>query len=344
MGKLLEDVIRLAAEIHAGRAERTQFRQTLQSAEAERKRHAGEFRYRLSADRAQRAQDTLAERRAFVQGLGAEVNALKRESAIEREQLRRERARKSAQAKAERSAFVSRIRHESAVMRTGLAEQRMNEARRGREERTQTMTRIRSEIQTLRGPLRAQLRQSSLDIRRQTAEILAEGRAMQQQARENHFSITRERQRKSSEFLNRLRSEVAEMRSGIIEDMAIARRVLADPDFLVHFLETQGQAATIQKNEVRPVEPAAPAESPSVRAESTAETDADLSDVDHGPDDLTVIQGIGPGVAKRLIGAGIDSYTKLATITEEALRAALGRKMPGMDSWISQSRELVGLD
>ena len=74
-------------------------------------------------------------------------------------------------------------------------------------------------------------------------------------------------------------------------------------------------------------------------AEAAAPTKADEESVD----DLTAIRGIGMATQKRLITAGIKSYTQLARAAPEDVRRALGdpRRVAKVEEWIRQARELA---
>jgi predicted flap endonuclease-1-like 5' DNA nuclease len=62
-------------------------------------------------------------------------------------------------------------------------------------------------------------------------------------------------------------------------------------------------------------------------------------------DNLEVIEGIGPKIKQALIGAGIDSFAKLHSASEEQLKAALIKaeiRIPAsLGSWNSQAEYLV---
>lgn len=59
------------------------------------------------------------------------------------------------------------------------------------------------------------------------------------------------------------------------------------------------------------------------------------------PDDLTVIEGIGPKMSAALIAAGIDTYAKLSQSSEDALHAAVQaagmRLAPSIPTWAEQA-------
>ena len=60
-------------------------------------------------------------------------------------------------------------------------------------------------------------------------------------------------------------------------------------------------------------------------------------------DDLEVIHGIGPGMAKHLYAAGFLSFAKLAASTPEQLREILGKagKLATVETWITQAQDLI---
>jgi predicted flap endonuclease-1-like 5' DNA nuclease len=94
--------------------------------------------------------------------------------------------------------------------------------------------------------------------------------------------------------------------------------------------EPKTEPTPIPKPEVKASTPPAPTE-PRPRAAIKAE-----------PDDLTRIEGIGPKFAEILIAAGIDSYAKLAAMSEEAITETIrqggGRKSASIGTWAEQAR------
>jgi hypothetical protein len=63
------------------------------------------------------------------------------------------------------------------------------------------------------------------------------------------------------------------------------------------------------------------------------------------PDDLTVIKGIGPVIAKRLNQAGIYTYEQLAELTQDEFEQALGNLLERFINErfiLRQARELAG--
>lgn len=66
------------------------------------------------------------------------------------------------------------------------------------------------------------------------------------------------------------------------------------------------------------------------------------------PDDLKIIEGVGPRMEAALIAAGIDTYAKLANASESDLRAAVEAAnmsfAPSIPTWARQAQYLVDGD
>ena len=73
--------------------------------------------------------------------------------------------------------------------------------------------------------------------------------------------------------------------------------------------------------------------------------EASASTATTGPDDLTIINGIGPKMQAALQAAGYDTFAKLAVANPDDLRAAVAaagmRLAPTIDTWPDQARELA---
>ena len=107
-----------------------------------------------------------------------------------------------------------------------------------------------------------------------------------------------------------------------------------------------------------PETPAAEAEAPVADVEApVAEVEAPVAEVPAqrepepeaavaaGPDNLTVIEGIGPKMASALVSAGITTYEQLATTDLPTIRAALAaagvRSSSSLPTWPRQARALA---
>jgi len=75
--------------------------------------------------------------------------------------------------------------------------------------------------------------------------------------------------------------------------------------------------------------------------DSESRHEAHLSPAHKEPDDLTVLEGIGPKVAKVLNGAGITTFEELAHARAEEIQRALdaaGLQMLNPEGWIEQAK------
>jgi len=84
-----------------------------------------------------------------------------------------------------------------------------------------------------------------------------------------------------------------------------------------------------------PIAEPAPTEAPAAPTTATAPAPS----TEGGMDDLTKLNGIGPKSAAALTAAGIDTYQKLASASEEQIRAAVAgvRLVGDVTSWASQA-------
>lgn len=90
-------------------------------------------------------------------------------------------------------------------------------------------------------------------------------------------------------------------------------------------------------------EPSAPADAPAAAVASPAGA---VAGADGPTDDLTAIDGIGPGIARRLAAAGLGTFAALAASTPDAIVAAI--RTPGFnakkvadENWIGQAAAKV---
>jgi predicted flap endonuclease-1-like 5' DNA nuclease len=89
---------------------------------------------------------------------------------------------------------------------------------------------------------------------------------------------------------------------------------------------------------------AAPAPSVEPQVEVVEESDP-VAESSSEPDDLTQVDGIGPKSAEILAAAGIDTFAKLAAMSEDAIvetiRKGGGRKSASMNTWAKQAKSLA---
>jgi len=101
----------------------------------------------------------------------------------------------------------------------------------------------------------------------------------------------------------------------------------------------KGASAALKEPAPTAAKPAPPAEERAVAA-APAKPSAK-------PDDLTVIAGIGPAVAKKLNDTGVSSYAQLAALSdaeitnlEKNVFTRAGRKK--LEDWVAQAKKLAG--
>jgi len=87
-------------------------------------------------------------------------------------------------------------------------------------------------------------------------------------------------------------------------------------------------------------------ETPAAEVEVPAQREPEpAAAVAAGPDNLTVIEGIGPKMASALVSAGITTYEQLATTDLPTIRAALAaagvRSSSSLPTWPRQARALA---
>jgi predicted flap endonuclease-1-like 5' DNA nuclease len=85
-----------------------------------------------------------------------------------------------------------------------------------------------------------------------------------------------------------------------------------------------------------------PPPAPTPRPEPDAPVPQTAKAASAEPDDLTRIEGIGPKIASILLAAGIDSFAKLAAMSEDALLATVKagglRITPNVNTWAEQAK------
>ena len=98
-----------------------------------------------------------------------------------------------------------------------------------------------------------------------------------------------------------------------------------------------GDSATFADIPVVATEPAAGRSAPPVEAVVAPAAPAPTKE-EGGPDDLTVLNGVGPVFAKRLIEAGYRSFADIANADPEALREATkATRLANPEEWIAEA-------
>jgi len=172
------------------------------------------------------------------------------------------------------------------------------------------------------------LHKSVSDLRTHAAAALkASGDAHRSMAAQQKHSLAQDRSQLSAEVVS-TRKNIISQRNSVRADLAEASQIWANISELK------------KKNRQIIKEVAEPVAAPSTPWEAVASVEAE---VQNSVDDLQVIQGIGPGMAKHLADAGYFSYAQLADSSPEQVREALGKvgKLAKVESWIDQARELM---
>jgi predicted flap endonuclease-1-like 5' DNA nuclease/uncharacterized protein YicC (UPF0701 family) len=153
-----------------------------------------------------------------------------------------------------------------------------------------------------------------------------------------------------AESVAQIREKVTEMRSDLASDLAGARAGRRRSG------EAQGAASTHEQEAPEGTgpmatqtyhepEPESHREPESEESLSLSESEPALADEaqSEAPDDLTLIQGIGPGRLRQLNDAGIHTFAQLARSSIESLKEALGEssRLVDVSKWIEQAREML---
>ncbi|MBU0510595.1 MAG: hypothetical protein KJ638_02695, partial [Chloroflexi bacterium] len=166
------------------------------------------------------------------------------------------------------------------------------------------------------------------ELHRDTATFLKEvDAAHQAMATEQGHHLAAERECLASQVLTERRKLQA--------DQSEARRAWSSFALIMQ-QRRGGKVAVPPVVEEAPLPPPVEAVAPPPVVESPPEEVAS--------DDLTIIRGIGPSMAKRLNKAGICAYAQLAGSTPEELRQHLAEagRLAKVEEWIAQAQELAG--
>lgn len=105
--------------------------------------------------------------------------------------------------------------------------------------------------------------------------------------------------------------------------------------------QTAEAAEPVEPAEPPVAEAAAPAESVEETEPPVAESAAPVESPAAAPDDLTLIEGIGPKISAALVAAGVDTFAKLAALQpseiEQIVRAAGVRMVGKAETWAKQA-------
>jgi predicted flap endonuclease-1-like 5' DNA nuclease len=306
MGRLTEDMTRLSGEIGLLHSSREAFIDDLNRNMAEMKAHVAEIQAGFREAHDEMARRTRGDRMAFESELKANVAEM-------RGNFRDTHSEMAKDTKAERGAFISGVkravvdsRKAASEMQAGFREAHDEMARRTRGDRMAFESELKANVAEMRGNFRDDRAKKNAETK---ADLLVFVSGLK-------------------EFAAGLNKTVAGLRQELAEDISGARRAWSGPSPV--------------ERRIRPkAEPQQ--EEPELRAkEEKRLRRPEAKPAVIVPDDLTTIQGIGPGMQERLKEAGIYSFAVLARSTPDELRRALGRlaRLADVDRWIEEAREL----
>jgi len=214
------------------------------------------------------------------------------------------------------------------------------------------MTRLRGEIDGLH-----EIREAFLnDLKHDVAE-------MQSNFRNERADMAKRLIDDLVKFVSDLKADVAEMKGDFRNERAdMAKRLIDDLRMFVSGLNKtvaglrQEFATDIKEAHqawfgASPAEHKAEVERKVKEEKQRIKADAELKETKEEskgakeviPDDLTEINGIGPGRQKLLNGAGFYTFAQLANTTPEQLRPFIGEsiRLEDMDMWIEQAKGLA---
>jgi hypothetical protein len=147
------------------------------------------------------------------------------------------------------------------------------------------------------------------DVRSFVSGLKSDASRMQEGFRSSLNDMARTGRSERGKFVDDLRRSVGRLRGELLSDLTAIRRMWSG---LTHI-------------------------QPMATEKSSEEQSQEI-----GPDELTKITGIGPGIQMRLNQAGIYTYAQLARSTHEQLRVALGNfaRLADTYDWIGEARNL----
>jgi predicted flap endonuclease-1-like 5' DNA nuclease len=155
-----------------------------------------------------------------------------------------------------------------------------------------------------------------------------------------------------AESVAQLREKVTDMREAFASDLAGARACWRGNGEDRHAERPHAAASAAPEAETPVIKAAMAGQEHSAAAPEAAEVhqseaDISLSEPDaretEAPDDLTAIQGIGPGRLRRLNDAGIYTFSQLAQSSVDTLNDALGEasRLVDVGKWIEQAKTML---
>jgi len=231
-----------------------------------------------------------------------------------------------------REAFIDEMKAHVAEMRGNFRDTHSEMAKDTKTERGAFISGVKGAV----SEMQAGFREAHAEMARGTrgdrmafkSELKANVAEMRGNFRDDRAKKNAETKADLKEFAADLNKAVAGLRRELVEDISGARRAWSGPSPVERRIRP--------KAEPQQEEPKLPAKEEKRLRRPEAKPAVIV------PDDLTTIQGIGPGMQERLKEAGIYSFAMLARSTPDELRQALGRlaRLADVDRWIEEAREL----
>jgi predicted flap endonuclease-1-like 5' DNA nuclease/gas vesicle protein len=206
-------------------------------------------------------------------------------------------------------AYISELKDDVADLLSGYREQRKEASKETKEKLLATVFNIKESVNDLADDVSEMIS----GFRQDHAEMARKGKA---ERKTFLTDLTRD--------VMALKKEIANLRKDFAEDISGAHKAWAgpSPEELKVLARRRAREEARRKKANARKRP-----SPSI-----------------APDDLTAIQGIGPGMQGRLNKAGIFTFAQLAESEPKELRRILGKtgRMAAVEKWIGQAKQLIG--
>lgn len=267
-------------------------------------------------------------RKALIRDLGRDRERRRAEVDDMQADFRRVRREMSRETRNNLNEFVTDIQSQVSGLATATAK-RLSQFHHAREEESRV---IRDELQ-----------EAVRNIKQAVNGLAGDTAEMRGRFRKEHKNASQASRAERDIFIadlsggiESLRADIARLRAGFTEDIQQAREAW------------RGKPGP--RKEARPAltptqeEPKAREEGTVLRSEQPEEEELVASsqpEPEVEPDDLTRIQGIGPGREKLLNEAGIYTFSQIAESTPKSLCEALGEasRIAGVEKWIEQARK-----
>lgn len=366
MGSLAQEMTRIREEIGSSHEARKAFIHEIKESVIKTRKHANKMVGRFRKNRAERGRVEKETLTSFVSGLKTNVGEIVRGFGNDRAGMAQETRAALLECVSGVKEFVSGLKPDVDEMLEAFEDDRMEKFAETKTKLSQLISGLRYDVDEMLGRFHSERSDMTRETKSELLECLSNTKQFVTDikdyvfALQTGFSKTRMKKAKESRkererFIADLVREVSRLREGVrslrlktAEDFRLAgqvwRGLVASPShadgktFAIRpkkamgpRIETKGGAAT--ESHKKPV---------SNIVKQTARQPYKTPKIDKFfPDDLTMIQGIGPGRETRLNEAGINTFAKLADTKPETLREAFEGMGGQVDvaKWITAARK-----